>query len=221
MRNVAQGVVKDEETHKGVCLGDGVTGVLAGTVLFSTPGKWRVYIAVYAVEGGDASDTVQVVFNGRPIETFHNDAKSGFPCEGGKCLDQKGLYIADAIITGDKLDYTVSWASSSPVKSKHMYIGAGEAIFVGHPAATPQSATAGPFPKNSKAVAMNAVDGKKSAKGKKTSDGEEKKAYVMATDPHLYVLDGLAVVFEQVQAEIRHPKSSTKPETRNLKAFIC
>ena len=58
-----------------------MSGVLAGTVLFSTPGKWRVYIAVYAVEGGDPGDSVSVVFNGQPIQTFTNDFRGGFPYE--------------------------------------------------------------------------------------------------------------------------------------------
>jgi hypothetical protein len=44
---------------------------------------------------------------------------------------------------------------------------------------------------------MNAVDGKKTGKGKKCTDGEEARAYTMATDATLYVFDGLALVFEK------------------------
>ena len=101
-RNVAQSVILGDGVavaHTGACLGNSVSGVLAGTVLFSTPGKWRVYIAVYAVEGGDPGDSVSVVFNGQPIQTFTNDFRGGFPCNGDKCLDKKGMDIADAVIT--------------------------------------------------------------------------------------------------------------------------
>ena len=143
MRTGDQGVVRDEDTHHGVCLGDGVTGFVAGTVPFSSPGKWRVYIAVYAVDGGDVSDSVSIVFNGQPIQTFSNDPSKGFPCDGSICLNSKGTYVADALVTADRLDYTISWASSNAIKSKHMYIGTGEAVFVGYPGAAPTTATIG------------------------------------------------------------------------------
>ena len=196
MRSATQGVVKDHDTHKGVCLGDGVTGFLAGTIPLSTAGKWRVYIAAYAVAGGDKTDTLQIVINGQMIQTFKNDPKGGFPCDGSKCLDKKGTYVADTIVTGDHVDYTISWTSSNAVKAKHMYIGAGEAIFMGYPGAAP-GPTAGNFAKDSKATAMNAVDGKKVGKGMKCTDGEEKKVYTPATEATLYVFDGLALVFEK------------------------
>jgi len=222
MRTGEQGVVRDEDSHYGVCLGDGMTGFLAGTVPFSSPGKWRVYIAVYAVEGGDVSDTVSIVFNGQPIQTFYNNPKKGSPCDGSKCLDAKGTYVADAVVTADRLDYTISWTSSNSLKSKHMFIGAGEAVFIGYPGAVPNSATAGSFPKDSTATAMNAVDGKKSGKGMKTSDGEVKKAYTMATEPWLYVFDGLAVVYE---AEMKKGKLKVKkneiPKKADGSRYTC
>ena len=97
---------------------------------------------------------------------------------------------------GDKLDYTISWTSANTDTARHMYVGGGEAVFIGYPGATPSSATAGNSAVNSKATAMNAVDGKTSGKGKKETDGETPRSYVMPTNPHLYVLDGLALVYD-------------------------
>ena len=199
MRSAVQGVVKDDTTHRGVCLGDGVTGFLAGSVPLSSPGKWRVYLAAYAVAGGDPADTLQIVMNGQTVATFNNNDKKGFPCSAGgaKCLDGSGTYIADTIITGDRVDYTVTWSSSNAVKAKHMYIGAGEAIFIGFPGALP-GPTAGQYTvKTSRGVAMNAVDGKTVSKDGVCSDGDDKKGYTMAGEPMLYVFDGLAVVLEK------------------------
>jgi hypothetical protein len=158
MRSATQGVVHDEDTHKGVCLGDGVTGFLAGTVPLSSPGKWRVYLAAYAVEGGDTADTLQIVINGATVATFNNDPKSGFPCDGSKCLDKGGTYVADTVITGDKVDYTITWSSSTPVKAKHMYIGGGEAIFIGFPGAAP-GPTGGAYRRDSMVCILKRASG--------------------------------------------------------------
>ena len=136
MRSATQGVVKDHDTHKGVCLGDGVTGFVAGSIPLATAGKWRVYIAAYAV-AGDKTDTLQIVINGQAIASFTNDPGGGFPCNGNTCLDKKGTYVADTIVEGDHVDYTISWTSSNAEKAKHMYIGAGEAIFIGYPGVAP------------------------------------------------------------------------------------
>ena len=87
--------------------------------------------------GGDKTDTLQIVVNGQAIASFNNDPGKGFPCAGSKCLDKKGTYVADTVVTGDHVDYTISWTSSNAEKAKHMYIGAGEAIFIGYPGAAP------------------------------------------------------------------------------------
>ena len=77
-----------------------------------------------------------------------------------------------------------------------LLLSSGEAIFIGYPGASP-GPTAGNSATDSKAKAMNAVDGKTTKKGQKTSDGEKKRGYQMATEPMLYVFDGLAVVYEK------------------------
>ena len=65
----------------------------------------------------------------------------------------------------------------------------------------PPPPPAAAFPNDSTATAMNAVDGKKLGKGMKSNDGEVKNSYTMATDPVLYVLNGLAVVYESAMPQ--------------------
>ena len=168
MRQGIQGVINDSPVligHGGICLGNVVTGFISGTMMMPTPGKYRVYVAVYAVAEGDATDTTQIVMNGQPIATFSNKVGTGAPCAvtpaaaGGVCLNDQGMYLAETVFIGDRLDYTISFTSSNSDPKKHMWVGNGEAIFVGYPGALP-GPTTGPAAKDTNCVAMDAVDGK-------------------------------------------------------------
>ena len=77
-----------------------------------------------------------------------------------------------------------------------MFLGAGEAVFVGDPSATPDVPSARNY--GTKTSVVNGVDGKSLGKGGKSSDGAEERGFEMPKDPRLFLLLGRALVWDGI-----------------------
>lgn len=140
-----------------------------------------------------------MTYNGDVQATVTNDPKSGFPCDGNKCLDKTGRYVVMGTIQGGTVEYLFEFTATkadrpSPEIGSRMWLGAGEAAFTGDSNAAPPVPSGRPKP--IKVLAINAMTGSKTGKGKKGHDGHDKRGYLYATEPRLTVMYGTAVVWE-------------------------
>eukprot|EP00286_Rhodomonas_abbreviata_P000936 CAMPEP_0181288560 /NCGR_PEP_ID=MMETSP1101-20121128/399_1 /TAXON_ID=46948 /ORGANISM="Rhodomonas abbreviata, Strain Caron Lab Isolate" /LENGTH=2254 /DNA_ID=CAMNT_0023392693 /DNA_START=96 /DNA_END=6861 /DNA_ORIENTATION=+ len=193
-RTEARGMDEEQaERGAGVRLGATTVGTLTGTIVLPAAGRWAVYLVLHAADGGDAEDEVKVTVNGMDLGTYHNNMGAGFPCGTRSCLNTKGLYAVTTDINGGTVEYALTWTSANADSERHMYLGTGEAAFLGESAAPPENRA------NSamlRMTAVDAVDAKTVKTGMSVSDGFETRGYLIPTDPRLVVLQGTEAIVE-------------------------
>jgi hypothetical protein len=126
---------------------------------------------------GDKDASVKVTYNGNSAATVTNNPKSGYPCNGNKCISKTGTYIVMDQIEGGTVEYLFEFTANkadrpSPEIGSRMWLGAGEAAFTGSNAASPP-VPSGPNVKTA-VTAINAMTGKKIGVGLKGSDGHKR-----------------------------------------------
>eukprot|EP00960_Hanusia_phi_P040557 754524-Hanusia_phi.AAC.1 len=212
----SESVLLEDGGH--IVLGSSMSGYLTGSIDLPHAGRWMVYLTLRAV-AGDGSDSIQVTINGKNVGMYQNNLRSGFPCDGRVCLNSNGLYVPSKLVEGDRVDFTFAFRSSNTDPSKHMWLGTGEAAFIGDPAAQPGPVVGSPI--RSKVTAMNAVDGKTAAQGKTCSDGISSRGYTMATEPVLWVLDGTALVSEVGGGLVSPPQLTLRADDHEQRQGGC
>lgn len=148
---------------------------------------------------GDEDASIKVTFNGDLRGTFKNDPRSGFPCDGNKCISKTGRYFVQGTIEGGVIEYEFEFKATlsqrpSPAIGSRMWLGPGEAAFTGVEGDQPPLPSGGV--KKTSINAINAIDGKNTAMGKRGHDGSDQRGYTMATEPRLTILLGDAVMWE-------------------------
>ena len=112
---------------------------------------------------------------------------------GIKCLSGTGTYIAEATVQDDVVTYELTWTSSSSSRSKHMWLGAGQAAFSGALSLSPPIPSGAPM--ETLVTAINCIDGKKLGVDAVCSDGPLATGFTMASEVRLTVLLGDAAVW--------------------------
>ena len=102
-------------------------------------------------------------------------------------------------IEGGTVEYEFQFEATqaqrpAPSIGSRMWLGPGEAAFTGVLGEQPPLLSGGSMKTTIKAI--NAIDGKSTARGKKSHDGHDERGYTMATEPRLTVLLGTAVMWE-------------------------
>lgn len=149
---------------------------------------------------GDLDATIKVSYNGVVAAAVKNDPKSGFPCSGNVCLSDVGRNVVEGMINDGELNYFFEFTATkaerpSPEMGNRMWLGAGEAAFIGNSAAPPMPSLA---PQITIVTAVNAMTGIATAQGSQGQSGDDVRGYSYPTEPRLTVLWGTAVVWQGI-----------------------
>lgn len=132
------------------------------------------------------------------VATRTNSLTGGFPCGASGstpvCLSKTGFNLVEFVSVGAKIDYRFAFTSANSVPEQHMFIGAGEAAYIGGGASS--GIPTGPTG-ILRGVGMSAIDGKILNTALLTqSDGYTPTGYTMVSDPRLFILSGTTFVRE-------------------------
>ena len=126
---------------------------------------------------------MKVTYNGDLAATVKNNPKSGYPCNGNKCISDDGKYFVMDEIEGGTVEYRFDFTATvatrpSPEIGSRMWLGAGQAAFTGDNRESPPV----PSSPNVKTIvkATNAMTGKDIGVGATGNDGYKANGCVCA-----------------------------------------